>query len=221
MHDGVSRQQRSLHTNQKGFTVWFTGLSASGKSTIASALELALLQRGSNAYRLDGDNIRLGLNKNLGFSPEDRSENIRRIAEVAVLFADSTTVTLTSFISPYRNDRNLARKLHEEKGLSFIEVYVDIPLSEAERRDPKGLYAKARSGIIKQFTGVDSPYEHPISPEVHIRNDQTTVQQGVDILIQYLVKSNLIPENSEHDKRKKSISDCGSSDYGTNESSDN
>ena len=151
-HEGsISKEERSKLTGQKGVTVWFTGLSASGKSTIASALEQHLLLKGINAYRLDGDNIRFGLNKNLGFSPQDRTENIRRISEVAKLFADSTAIALTSFISPYKADREQARQLHKESNIPFLEVYIDIPIEVAEQRDPKGLYKKARAGEIKGF----------------------------------------------------------------------
>ena len=179
-HEGaVTRQEREHALGQKGVTVWMTGLSASGKSTIAVALEQVLLQRGRAAYRLDGDNIRFGLNKNLGFSAEDRTENIRRIGEVAKLFNDAGIITLTSFISPYRKDRDLARKLHDDAKLAFIEVYVDCPLGEAEKRDPKGLYKKARAGELKGFTGIDDPYEAPESPELSLRTDQLSVEESV------------------------------------------
>ena len=139
-HPNLSYDERKTLRKQAGCTVWFTGLSASGKSTIACALEQLLLQKGLSAYRLDGDNIRFGLNKDLGFSEKDRNENIRRISEVSKLFADSCTISLTSFISPYRADRDRARELHKEAGLKFIEVFVDVPLDVAEQRDPKGLY---------------------------------------------------------------------------------
>lgn len=151
-HDGeISRDDRDRLMNQKGATLWFTGLSGSGKSTIAVALEEALFERGHLSYRLDGDNIRLGINKNLGFSAEDRTENIRRIGEIAKLFVDSSVIALTSFISPYREDRDKVRALHEEAGMSFIEVFVDCSLDEAEKRDPKGLYKKARAGDDQKF----------------------------------------------------------------------
>jgi adenylylsulfate kinase len=191
-HEGVSRVDRQAFTNQQGFCVWLTGLSASGKSTVAAALELALLQRGVTAYRLDGDNIRLGLNKNLGFSPEDRTENIRRIAEVSKLFADACVVSLTSFISPYTADRDDARALHEQAGIPFVEVYIDVPVSVAEARDPKGLYKKARAGVIKGFTGIDAPYEAPVNPEVHIRNDKVSVAHAVAAVVEYLVDAGLL-----------------------------
>ena len=189
----TSRIRSSLR-RQNGFTIWLTGLSASGKSTIAVALEQALLRHPFNlaAYRLDGDNIRFGLNKDLGFSPKDREENIRRIAEVAKLFADSCTIAITSFISPYRADRDTARKLHEANrpgsggGVPFIEVWVDIPIEEAERRDPKGLYKKAREGRIPEFTGISAPYEEPLKPELHIRSDKTSVEDAVKQIVGYL-----------------------------------
>ncbi|KAI8897140.1 adenylylsulfate kinase [Globomyces pollinis-pini] len=188
----ISRDERAKLTGQKGLTLWFTGLSASGKSTLASALEFKLLNRGLQSYRLDGDNIRFGLNKNLGFSPQDRTENIRRISEVAKLFADATIITLTSFISPYKSDRDQARELHKEAGIPFLEVYVDIPIEVAEQRDPKGLYKKARAGEIKGFTGIDAPYEAPNDPEIHIRNDELSVDQATDLIIEYLQKHNFI-----------------------------
>lgn len=161
-HEGdLSRDERWEGLGARGMTVWFTGLSGSGKSTIASALEQALVNKGVFAYRLDGDNVRHGLNANLGFSAEDRAENIRRIGEVAKLFAESGAVAITSFISPYRADRAMVRKLHEDAGLAFVEVFVDTPLEVCEGRDPKGLYKKARAGEITGFTGIDDPYEAP------------------------------------------------------------
>ncbi|KAJ2607507.1 Adenylyl-sulfate kinase [Coemansia sp. RSA 1365] len=188
-HDGhVTREERTQLLKQKGLTIWFTGLSASGKSTIASALEQHLLHKGVNAYRLDGDNIRFGLNKNLGFSPEDRTENIRRIAEVSKLFADSASVAITSFISPYRADRDSARKLHADAGIPFIEVYADVPVSVAEERDPKGLYKKARTGEIKEFTGISAPYEAPENPEVHIRTDLVSIAEAVQQITAFIEK---------------------------------
>ncbi|ETN36311.1 adenylyl-sulfate kinase [Cyphellophora europaea CBS 101466] len=179
---------------QNGLTIWLTGLSASGKSTIAVALEQALLRHPYNlaAYRLDGDNIRFGLNKDLGFSPKDREENIRRIAEVAKLFADSCTIAITSFISPYRADRDQARTLHEaerpggEPGVPFVEVWIDVPVEVAEQRDPKGLYKKAREGKIPEFTGISAPYEEPLKPEVHIKSHETSVEDAVKIIVKYL-----------------------------------
>ena len=193
-HDGeISRDDRDRLMNQKGATLWFTGLSGSGKSTIAVALEEALFERGHLSYRLDGDNIRLGINKNLGFSAEDRTENIRRIGEIAKLFVVSSVIALTSFISPYREDRDKVRALHEEAGMSFIEVFVDCSLDEAEKRDPKGLYKKARAGEIKNFTGIDDPYEAPENAEIHLHTDQMTLQEEVDLLLEYLTKQNILP----------------------------
>ena len=179
-HEGaVGRGERQQNMGQKGCTIWTTGLSGSGKSTIAMALEQVLMQRGQHAYCLDGDNVRHGLNKNLGFSAEDRTENIRRIGEVAKLFADAGFIAITSFISPYRADRDLVRQLHDEASLPFLEVFVDAPLEVAERRDPKGLYKKARAGEIKGFTGIDDPYESPESPQLHLRTDNLGVQECV------------------------------------------
>lgn len=191
-HEGLTHTERAQYTKQKGITIWFTGLSASGKSTIATALEQHLLHKGKLAYRLDGDNVRFGLNKDLGFSEKDRNENIRRISEVAKLFADSTTIALTSFISPYKADRQVAREIHEKAGLSFVEVYVDVPIDVAEQRDPKGLYKKARAGEIPEFTGISAPYEAPESPEVHLLNHQLSVEQAVEQVYSFLVDKNLL-----------------------------
>lgn len=194
----MTADERRLLRGQRGFTVWLTGLSASGKSTIATALEQHLLQHGVAAYLLDGDNVRFGLCRDLAFSPADRTENIRRISEVARLFADSCTVAITSFISPYRADRELARKLHEGPGqhntesLSFVEVWVDVSVEEAEKRDPKGLYKKARAGEIKEFTGVSAPYEEPDRPEVHIKSGECSVEEAVVQIMEYLVTHNLV-----------------------------
>jgi len=186
-HEGaVTREDRERSLGQKGVTVWMTGLSASGKSTIAVALEQVLLSRGKQAYRLDGDNVRFGLNKNLGFSAEDRAENIRRIGEVAKLFADAGVITVASFISPYRRDRGLVRKLHDESDLPFLEVYVDCPIEEAEKRDPKGLYKKARAGELKGFTGIDDPYEAPEEPELHLPTRQYSVAESVSAIVEML-----------------------------------
>ena len=192
-HDGeISREDRYTILRQRGATIWFTGLSGSGKSTIAVALERALFELGKLSYRLDGDNVRLGINKNLGFSEEDRKENIRRIGEVAKLFGDAGVLSLSSFISPYKADRDEVRELHENAGLNFIEVFVDCPLVEAERRDPKGLYKKARAGEIKNFTGIDDPYEAPESPELHLRTDQLTVEQEVQAILDHLEANGFI-----------------------------
>jgi adenylylsulfate kinase len=190
----LTRQQRAKALGQSGATLWMTGLSGSGKSTIAAALEAALVARGLFSYRLDGDNIRHGLNANLGFSAEDRTENIRRIGEVAKLFADAGVLAITSFISPYRADRDLVRKLHDAGSLPFIEVHIDCPLEVAEQRDPKGLYKKARAGQIKGFTGIDDPYEAPLAPELALRSDQLSVQQSVSKVLVYLAGRGLLPE---------------------------
>ncbi|ANZ76995.1 BA75_03881T0 [Komagataella pastoris] len=191
-HENLTHDERKELTKQGGVTVWLTGLSASGKSTIGCALEQSLLQRGNNAYRLDGDNIRFGLNKDLGFSEDDRNENIRRISEVSKLFADSCSVAITSFISPYREERRKARELHDKDGLPFVEVYVDVPIEIAEQRDPKGLYKKAREGIIKEFTGISAPYEAPENPELHVQTDKQTVEESAKIIIDYLLEKKLI-----------------------------
>jgi adenylylsulfate kinase len=186
-HEGhVTREERSGLLKQGGATLWFTGLSGSGKSTIAFTLEHALVQRGHLAYVLDGDNIRLGLNKNLGFSAADREENIRRIGEVAKLFADCSVITMTSFISPYRKDRDLVRELHVAGKAPFIEIYVNTPIATCEQRDPKGLYKKARAGQLKGFTGIDDPYEAPEKPELEIRTDQLSIAQSVQKLLDLL-----------------------------------
>jgi adenylylsulfate kinase len=188
----VSRQDRFTILKQRGATIWFTGLSGSGKSTIAVALEQALYSIGKLSYRLDGDNVRLGINKNLGFSEEDRKENIRRIGEIAKLFGDAGVISLSSFISPYTADRDEVRFLHEQAGLEFIEVHVDCSLAVAEERDPKGLYKKARAGEIKNFTGIDDPYEAPKSPEIHLHTDKTTLEQEVQIILDHLTENGFI-----------------------------
>jgi adenylylsulfate kinase len=180
----VTREDRHQLLNQKGAIVWMTGLSAAGKSTIACELEKLLLERHKHAYRLDGDNIRMGLNKNLGFSAEDRAENIRRIGEVAKLFADSGVIGITSFISPYKKDRDLVRA--GSKPGDFIEVYVQVSLEGAEKRDPKGLYKKARAGQIKGFTGIDDPYEAPDKPEILIETEKTSIREAAEAIFKYL-----------------------------------
>ena len=188
----ISRTDRERLIQQKGATLWFTGLSGSGKSTIAIALEKELYKRNTLSYRLDGDNIRLGINKNLGFSAEDRAENIRRIGEISKLFADCGTLSLSSFISPYRQDRDNVRDLHKQSGIHFVEVYVDCSLEVAESRDPKGLYKKARGGKIKNFTGIDDPYEPPKNPEIHLKTDQMTLEQEINAIILYLEQQGII-----------------------------
>jgi adenylylsulfate kinase len=192
-HEGhVTRDERNALLKQQGCTIWFTGLSGSGKSTIAYTLEHALVQRGHLAYVLDGDNIRHGLNKNLGFSAADREENIRRIGEVARLFADAGLITMTSFISPYRKDRDGVRALHAEGKLPFIEVHVNTPIETCEQRDPKGLYKKARAGQLKNFTGIDDPYEAPLKPELTLDATTTSPQEAAVLLLQYLEKQGLV-----------------------------
>ena len=192
-HEGhVTREERQPLLKQKGATLWFTGLSGSGKSTMAFTLEHALVQRGHLAYVLDGDNIRHGLNKNLGFSAADREENIRRIGEVAKLFADGGIITMTSFISPYRKDRDTVRALHATAKLPFIEIHVNTPIGTCEQRDPKGLYKKARAGELKNFTGIDDPYEAPTSPELTIDATSTTPQQATLMLLEYLQKQGIV-----------------------------
>jgi adenylylsulfate kinase len=190
-HEGsVSRQEREKLLGQKGVTVWMTGLSASGKSTIAVILEQMLLHRKKHAYRLDGDNIRMGLNKNLGFSAEDRAENIRRIGEVAKLFGDAGVIAITSFISPYKKDRDAVRA--SMKPGEFIEVYVNVSLEGAEKRDPKGLYKKARAALASGkgmgFTGIDDPYEAPEKPEIVVETEKTSAEQAAQKILAYLEK---------------------------------
>jgi len=196
-HEGhATRDERQALLKQKGCTLWFTGLSGSGKSTIAFTLEHALVQRGRLAYVLDGDNIRHGLNKNLGFTAADREENIRRIGEVAKLFADTGVITLTSFISPYRKDRDNVRALHVAGNLPFIEIHCATPIETCETRDPKGLYKKARaafaSGKGMGFTGVDDPYEAPFKPEITLDATGTSPQQAAVILIDFLEKQGIV-----------------------------
>ncbi|NLI32462.1 MAG: adenylyl-sulfate kinase [Deltaproteobacteria bacterium] len=191
----VERWEREEILKQQGCTIWFTGLPSSGKSTTSFTLEHELIKRGYLAYVLDGDNVRHGLNSNLGFSAEDREENIRRIGEVAKLFADSGVIVMTSFISPYRKDRDLARKLHNEAGLPFVEVFVDTPVEVCEERDPKGLYRKARRGEIKGFTGIDDPYEVPLDPEIVINTRDCTPEECVEQILPYLSSRGLIKPN--------------------------
>lgn len=192
-HEGeVSREDRYKILPQIGATIWFTGLSGSGKSTIAVSLEKQLQNHGMLSYRLDGDNVRLGINKNLGFSEQDRKENIRRIGEISKLFGDAGLIAISSFISPYAQDRDDVRMLHTEANLKFIEVFVDCPLATAEKRDPKGLYKRARAGEIKNFTGIDDPYEAPIDPEIHLRSDKMTLSEEVSIIVNYLKDNDVI-----------------------------
>ena len=180
----VNQAAREELLKQKGVVIWFTGLSGSGKSTIANQVANGLHQLGKLTYVLDGDNIRHGLNKNLGFSPEDREENIRRIGEVAKLFSDAGVITTTAFISPYRKDRDKAREILEDG--RFIEVFVDCPLEVCESRDPKGLYKKARAGEIKEFTGIDAPYEVPENAEIVINTNDLDLAASTQKVIDYL-----------------------------------
>jgi adenylylsulfate kinase len=177
----VDRQQREDLLKQRGVVLWFTGLSGSGKSTIANEVAYKIQKMGKLTYVLDGDNIRHGLNKDLGFSEEDRNENIRRISEVAHLFADAGVIAITAFISPYRKYRNFCRSLMENN--RFIEVYTKASLSTCEKRDPKGLYKKARAGEIKNFTGIDDPYEEPRNPEIILDTDIVTIEEGANIIL--------------------------------------
>jgi len=186
----VSREDREKLLKQKGIVLWFTGLSGSGKSTIANEVAYKLHQMGKLAYVLDGDNIRHGLNKNLGFSPEDRNENIRRISEVAKLFADAGVITITAFISPYRKYRNFCRELLGPG--RFIEIYTKASLETCEKRDPKGLYKKAREGIIKDFTGISAPYEEPENPELVIDTDRYSVEESVELVLKKLEEMKLL-----------------------------
>jgi adenylylsulfate kinase len=191
-HEGqVTKKDRERLGGHKGVVVWFTGLSGSGKSTLAREVERRLHERGCRSYVLDGDNIRHGLNKNLGFSPEDREENIRRIGEVARLFADAGLVAMTAFISPYVKDRGAARALNGEG--EFIEVYCRCSIEECEKRDTKGLYKKARAGQLKDFTGVDAPYEEPPRPELLIDTDKETIDGAAARIMSYLEEMNIIP----------------------------
>ena len=193
-HDAkVSKQDRRSLTGHQSAILWFTGLSGAGKSTLSVEVEKELHKRGIHTYVLDGDNIRHGLNKNLGFSPQDRKENIRRIGEVSKLFVDAGVMTLTAFISPYREDREMVRNLVEDG--EFIEIYVKCSLEECEKRDPKGLYKKARAGEIKGFTGIDDPYEEPVNPELVVETDRDTLEQSVEKVIRYLEKQGLMKTN--------------------------
>lgn len=187
----VDRQQRFNTFGQQGATLWFTGLSGAGKSTLAFSLEHLLIKAKYKAYVLDGDNIRLGMNNNLGFSAEDRKENIRRVGEVSKLFADAGLIVLSSFISPFRKDRRLVREIHQQAELSFVEIFLDTPLEICEQRDPKQLYAKARRGEIQDFTGISSPYEVPENPEIIIQPDSSPEQSSQQVL-DYLQRQNII-----------------------------
>ncbi|WP_099157164.1 adenylyl-sulfate kinase [Virgibacillus ndiopensis] len=183
-HSKVTKEHRRHLNHHKSAVVWFTGLSGSGKSTISVELEKELHNVGVRTYRLDGDNIRHGLNKNLGFSPKDRKENIRRIGEVSKLMVDAGLVTLSAFISPYREDRDEIRELLDTG--EFIEVFVDASIETCESRDPKGLYKKARAGEIKGFTGIDAPYEAPVNPEITVNTDNQSIEESVRAIMSYL-----------------------------------
>lgn len=186
----VAREDRETLLKQKGVLLWFTGLSASGKSTVANEVTYQLHQMGKLTYVLDGDNIRHGLNKNLGFSPEDREENIRRISEVGNLFADAGLIATTAFISPYRKDRDFARQLLGEG--RFIEIFVKASVDTCEKRDPKGLYQKAKKGEVKEFTGISAPYEEPLKPEIVLDADTMTIEAEVEMVMDYLKEKQVI-----------------------------
>jgi len=189
-HAIITKEDREQLLRQKGITLWFTGLSQSGKSTLATEVEKILHERGYITFILDGDNIRHGLNRNLGFSPEDREENIRRIGEVAHLFSQAGIINMTAFISPYRADRRKARHLAKEG--EFIEIFCRCSLDACEKRDKKGLYKKARAGEVPEFTGISAPYEEPANPEITIETDKETIEQGVEKIISHLEKNGLI-----------------------------
>lgn len=191
----VSKEDRERILGHRACTVWMTGLSASGKSTLAVALEKTLWGRGLHAFVLDGDNVRHGLNKDLGFSPEDRNENIRRIGEVAKLFTDAGVINITAFISPYRSDRDLARQLMANG--DFIEVFVDCPLDVCEQRDPKGLYKKARAGQIPEFTGISAPYEPPLNAEITVNTAAQSEKESLGTILGYLERNGYIPFASD------------------------
>ncbi|WP_143871260.1 adenylyl-sulfate kinase [Catenovulum sediminis] len=180
----VDKQQRAKQKKQKPCILWFTGLSGSGKSTVANAVESKLFEAGLHSYLLDGDNVRHGINKDLTFSDEDRVENIRRIGEISKLFVDSGLIVLTAFISPFQADRQMVRDLVEAG--EFIEVFIDTPIEVCEQRDPKGLYKKARQGEIKHFTGIDSPYEAPLNPEITVKTAELNIEECADFVLQHL-----------------------------------
>jgi len=186
----VSRDQKEQHKGHKPVLLWYTGLSGSGKSTVANAVEAKLFSLGCHTYLLDGDNVRMGLNKGLTFSDEDRIENIRRISEVAKLFVDAGLIVSTAFISPFESDRAQARSIVNEG--EFIEVFIDTPLDVCESRDPKGLYKKARAGEIPNFTGISSSFDVPEKPEIHVKTAEQTIEQSADQIVDYLIKNQII-----------------------------
>ncbi|MDO6466456.1 adenylyl-sulfate kinase [Pseudoalteromonas carrageenovora] len=186
----VSRDQKQQHKGHKPVLLWYTGLSGSGKSTVANAVEAKLFSLGCHTYLLDGDNVRMGLNKGLTFSDEDRIENIRRISEVAKLFVDAGLIVSTAFISPFASDRAQARSIVNEG--EFVEVFIDTPLDVCESRDPKGLYKKARAGEIPNFTGISSSFDVPEHPEIHVKTAEQTIEQSADQIINYLIKNKIV-----------------------------
>jgi len=196
----VTRDERSAilgrHDGYRGCTIWFTGLSGAGKTTISFALEKTLIQLGIPCYGLDGDNVRHGLCKNLGFKNEERSENIRRVAEVSKLFADMGVITLASFISPFRSDREEARRIHEHDGINFLEIYVNTPLAVCEARDPKKLYKKARAGELRGFTGIDSEYEAPLNADLILNAGTETEAESIQRVLQFLYEKGILPETA-------------------------
>ncbi len=187
----IKRKDREKLKNHKGFTLWFTGISSCGKSTLAVAIEKILYERECHTYILDGDNIRHNLNKDLGFSPADKKENVRRIGEMAALLRDCGIINIVAVISPYISDRNAARALSDNDG-SFIEVFLDCPVKICEERDIKGLYKKAREGVITEFSGISAPYEPPENPEIILNTGKYSIEHSVDIIMDYLIEHNLI-----------------------------
>ena len=187
----ITRADREEKNRYKGVVLWLTGLPSSGKSTLGHEVERLLFERGCNSYVLDGDNIRHGLNKNVGFSPEDRKENIRRIGEVAKLFAEAGVIVFTAFISPYREDRDQARALNEPG--RFFEIYCECSVGECENRDPKGLWQRARKGEIEEFTGVSAPYEEPLTPEIIVQTDKYSLEECAEQIMRHLEEQGVIP----------------------------
>ncbi|MCZ8512565.1 adenylyl-sulfate kinase [Paenibacillus filicis] len=193
-HGVVTPMERKVLNGHGSGVIWFTGLSGSGKSSLASAMEKKLFDLGIRSYILDGDNLRHGLNKNLGFSPDDRRENLRRVGEVAKLFVDAGLYALSAFISPFQRDRQMVKEIFGDK--DFIEVYVSCPLTVCEKRDPKGLYKKARKGEIKDFTGVSSPYEPPVNPDIVVQTNIYSIEECADSIVKYLIEHSSQEANS-------------------------